>query len=279
MKFKFLGTAAAEGFPSMFCRCEACERARELGGINLRSRSQALVNRDLLLDFPADTHSNARKYALHMDEIKYLFVTHSHLDHFTCEDLIMRGVAFAHNMQEPLLKIYGNEQVRKPYDFFYEKEMYPPVREGYRFCEVSSYQKITAGEYEVIPLPARHMTTEQAYIYVIRQGEKTVLYGTDTGMIFDQVFSFLKEANIYFNMIALDCTMVDNPAKDTDSHMNISQNVRCIDILRKNGNIDDNTKVFATHFSHNGNPLQEELEKKLRQYGIAPTYDGLEVEV
>ena len=61
MKFRYLGTAAAEGFPAMFCRCDACEEARRLGGINLRARSQALIGEDLLLDFPPDTYAHAMR--------------------------------------------------------------------------------------------------------------------------------------------------------------------------------------------------------------------------
>ena len=48
MKLQFLGTAAAEGFPALFCQCENCKRARELGGRNIRSRSQALVDGKIL---------------------------------------------------------------------------------------------------------------------------------------------------------------------------------------------------------------------------------------
>lgn len=279
MKIKFLGTAAAEGFPSMFCRCDYCEEARKSGGKNLRSRSQLLINQDLLIDFPSDTYMHSQVHGLHMDEIKYLFVTHSHLDHFACEDLIMRGVAFAHNIKEPLLTVYGSEQVKTPYDYFYEKEMFGPVRDGYRFECISTYQKITAGEYQVIPLPARHMTTEQAYIYLVIQNEKAVLYATDTGMIYDEVFDFLKKENIYLDMAIFDCTMVNNPTRDIDTHMDISRNVRCVERLRENGNIDKNTKLYATHFSHNGNPMQSELEKQLLPYSIIPAYDGLEVEI
>jgi phosphoribosyl 1,2-cyclic phosphodiesterase len=31
MKLNFLGTAAAEGFPAIFCNCEYCKEARKLG--------------------------------------------------------------------------------------------------------------------------------------------------------------------------------------------------------------------------------------------------------
>ena len=55
MKFKFLGTAAAEGIPGPFCACENCRLAREEGGRSIRGRSQALVDDCLLIDFPADT--------------------------------------------------------------------------------------------------------------------------------------------------------------------------------------------------------------------------------
>jgi phosphoribosyl 1,2-cyclic phosphate phosphodiesterase len=50
MKLLFLGTAAAEGFPGLFCNCASCREARALGGKNLRMRSSLLINEDLLID-------------------------------------------------------------------------------------------------------------------------------------------------------------------------------------------------------------------------------------
>ena len=55
MRIKYLGTAAAEGVPGIFCDCENCKRARKLGGKNIRTRSQAILDDTLLIDFPADT--------------------------------------------------------------------------------------------------------------------------------------------------------------------------------------------------------------------------------
>lgn len=43
MKITYLGTAAAEGFPAMFCNCEYCREAKKLGGKNIRTRSQAII--------------------------------------------------------------------------------------------------------------------------------------------------------------------------------------------------------------------------------------------
>ena len=36
MKLKYLGTAAAEGIPALFCRCEMCAYARKAGGKEIR---------------------------------------------------------------------------------------------------------------------------------------------------------------------------------------------------------------------------------------------------
>ena len=56
MKIRYLGTAAAEGWPALFCSCPICTHAREHGGKNLRTRTQAILDDDLLIDFPPDTY-------------------------------------------------------------------------------------------------------------------------------------------------------------------------------------------------------------------------------
>jgi len=111
MKLKYLGTAAAEGFPAVFCNCDYCREARRLGGKNIRTRSQALVNDDLLLDFPADTYMHFLSNGIEGDKIKYLFITHSHADHLYCHDLNTRGGVYAHDIRQGELKVFGCEDV------------------------------------------------------------------------------------------------------------------------------------------------------------------------
>ncbi|MBQ8685666.1 MAG: MBL fold metallo-hydrolase [Clostridia bacterium] len=278
MKFRFLGTAAAEGFPAVFCRCQACEDARRLRGKNVRTRAQALINDDLLIDFSSDTYSHALQNRLRLDEVKYIFITHSHMDHCAMIDLQMRGGAFAHDMQEPLVTVHGNEGVQKHYESVYEG-MHPLIRASYQFQSIKAYETVKAGDYEVIPLPARHMSTETPFIYVIEYQGKRIFYCLDTGYPYEEVFAFLKASGYRFDMVALDCTIVDNPCKETATHMNGELCVRVVEQLRENGNIDDETKLFVTHFSHNGNPLQERLETMFAPHGMAVAYDGLEVEI
>ncbi|MBO5969107.1 MAG: hypothetical protein J6S14_11500, partial [Clostridia bacterium] len=106
MKIKYLGTAAAEAFPAVFCNCKYCNEARELGGKNIRTRSQSLINDDLLIDFPADTYHHFITHGIRGDRIKYLLITHAHSDHLYQRDLFRRYGCYAHNMSVPTLELY-----------------------------------------------------------------------------------------------------------------------------------------------------------------------------
>lgn len=278
MKFRFLGTAAAEGFPAIFCRCTACEKARKIRGRNIRTRAQALINDDFLLDFPEDTYWHAIQNKLYLDQVKYVFFTHSHMDHCTCIDLAMRGKPFAHDCKEPLVSLYGNAAVKEKYEKVYAG-MFGNALEQFHFEEIQPFTPISAGEYEVVALPARHAPSEKAFVYVIKYKDKCIFYCLDTGWVFDETFAYIREKGYRFDMIALDCTSVDKPSADTAGHMNLQQCARVTEKLRENGNVDENTKIIVTHFSHNGNPIHSRLQKLCKTYGFTPAYDGMEVEI
>ena len=86
MKLQYWGTAAAEGVPAIFCRCELCKEARKRGGRNLRGRPNALVDGVLKIDFNADTYAQSLRYGVDLTEIHHLLVTHTHSDHFYPND-------------------------------------------------------------------------------------------------------------------------------------------------------------------------------------------------
>ena len=44
MKFRYLGTAASEGWPALFCNCEYCLKAKKLGGKNLSKSDSHTVS-------------------------------------------------------------------------------------------------------------------------------------------------------------------------------------------------------------------------------------------
>lgn len=275
MKFRYLGTAAAEGVPGIFCNCDVCNRARELGGADIRTRSQAIISDDLLIDFPPDTFMHIVQNGLRLDKIEYLLMTHSHSDHFLPSDLALRGMDCAHGMRVENLKMYCNQAVS---DRFLNENVFPSVREHIDITVVEPYRLYCFGNYRVIPLPANHMSTETALIYVIEQEGKVILYGNDTGIPSDGVFEFIKSEKIRFDLVSLDCTFGFRYVS-AGGHLCLDGVSRVRNRLYEIGAMDDRSLLYITHFSHNGRPIQSDLEAAAKEFGGKVAYDGLEIQV
>ena len=271
MVLTFLGTAAAEGFPAVFCNCKFCNEARRLGGKNIRTRSQSIVNDDLLIDIPADTYHHFLQNNIAGDKIKYLLVTHAHQDHFYPEELEMRHGAYAHDMRAPILKMLCSEYVK-------EKLEASGVNYGNVEVEViEPFETKELGEYSVTALPARHM--QGALFYMIKQGGKTIKHANDTGYFFEEVFEYLEKNKVKLDMLAMDCTNVDIPISNNGSHMGFKNIEQLLKRLEEIGCVDDNTIKYVNHFSHNANPLQDVLEQRAGEYGCKVSFDGCRVEL
>lgn len=271
MKITYLGTAAAEGFPAVFCNCQYCKEARKLGGRNIRTRSQSLINDDLLIDLPADTYHHFLQNGIEGDRIRYLLVTHPHQDHFYPSELAMRHSPFAHEMRAPVLHVFCSEGTWKAVqdqtgDFG-----------NVVFTVVQPFQSFVIDSYQVMALPARHTADHSGLIYVIR-GEKTLLYAHDTGYFHEEVFDYIREQRLCFDLISLDCTNVDIPVPDTGHHMGFPNIERVLNRLSQMGAVSDATVKVVNHFSHNGNPLQSVLEARASEYDCIVSYDGRTVE-
>ncbi|MBQ7369791.1 MAG: hypothetical protein IJW58_02305 [Clostridia bacterium] len=278
MKFQFLGTAASEGFPALFCNCKYCNEARLRGGKNIRTRSQSIVNDELLIDFPADTYWHAIQNNLRLDKVKTLIVTHSHSDHFDAYDLCTRGHWFAHDLAEEKMHIVCNQAV---YDLYLKdaRDISPVVSDNLIFHVIKPFDSLTLGDYVITALPARHsQKPEQALFYVIQSNGKTILYAHDTGYFFKECFDFIKSKGYVFDFATFDCTNVDGECGEEWSHMSFTEISKVVQKLRESGAITDKTLLYSNHFSHNGNPLHEETCKIAKTYGVEVSYDGLSLE-
>lgn len=273
MKITFLGTAAAEGFPAVFCNCPHCQRARELGGKNIRTRSQTLINDDLLIDLPADTYLHFLQNGIRGDKIGTLLITHSHSDHFYPAELEMHGSCYAHELERPMLNVVCSMDVAKQLMQSFAT-MDQKVVSTLTVHVAKPFVPMTFGEYEITPLPARHAFGETALIYLLRQNGRTFLYAHDTGYLYDEVFDYLAQGQIRLDGVSFDCTNGLIPIKDTGSHMGFDNIVRVIERLRVLGVVDEKTAMTVNHFSHNAAPLQEDLERLAAPFGCAVAYDG-----
>lgn len=274
MKLTYLGTAAAEGFPAVFCNCEHCQKARVLGGKNIRTRSQTMINGELLIDLPSDTYSHFLQNGIEGHKIKYLLVTHSHQDHFYMEELAMRHKPFSHNMQAERIQVFLN---RGSYEKL--KNLHGIEKFGIDYTEIKPFETISFGDYKVTGLPAHHFEGDGALIYIIEQNGKKILYAHDTGYFYDEVFEYIKDNKIVFDMITLDCNHVDERVSDNFVHMGIENNERVVKKLTEMGAVTEKTQKFVNHFSHNSEPFQDRIESLVEPMGFKVSYDGREVEI
>lgn len=278
MKFQFLGTAAAEGCPAVFCNCAYCNEARKRGGKDVRTRSQSIINDELLIDFPADTYWHAIQNNLRLDKVKILLVTHSHNDHFDPYDLSTRGHWYAHDLAEEKLHIVCNQTV---YELFTSivTDISPVVSKNLIFHIIKPFDTVNIGGYEITALRARHSEQpEEAIFYALSHNGKTVLYAHDTGYFFEECFEFIKSKGYVFDFASFDCTNVDGECGEEWSHMSFTEIQKVMRKLREFGAITDKTVCFANHFSHNGSPLHEETSQTAKTYGLQVAYDGLTIE-
>lgn len=274
MKIQYLGTAAAEAFPGIFCSCDFCKQARKNGGKDIRTRSQAIIDDKLLIDFPADSYSHAINYNVDLTSINSLLITHTHNDHFYLEDLGLRFEAFCHDLKGELT-LYGNRTMKEKFAKTYESDPNDTHLKGLLAARVIKPFETTVIEgYSVTPLPADHDKSEECYIYYIEKDGKSLLYGNDTGWFPQATWDFIGTKHL--NLVSLDCTLLKYRVEQ--NHMGIPNVLEVKARLNELNCVDGNTKFVVTHFSHNGHLLHGEIVEMLKPHQIEVAYDGFVVE-
>jgi len=275
MELRYLGTAAAEGCPALFCDCDLCRKAREMGGKELRTRTQALLDGKILIDFPPDTYMHAQREGLELGKIQHLLITHSHMDHFFPVELIHRHEHFGHNAKG-MLHVYGNEAVEKAfYDaVLIDRFKVHPLDDAVKFIRLEPFADFEADGYHIIPVPADHDKRETCLVYIIEKDGKCLLYGHDTGL------DLSREAwdcilGRHYDLISMDATMGRKSSEKY--HMGLPDAERFAAILAEKGCIDEHTVRVVNHFSHNGEMLQSQLEEYAAARGLIAAYDGMKV--
>jgi phosphoribosyl 1,2-cyclic phosphate phosphodiesterase len=231
VRLTFLGTGAAEGYPALWCRCERCAVARSRGGRNLRFRSAALINDDLLLDAGPDLVASAVRLGLDLAPVQAVLVTHPHSDHLDPTVFMWRRRGFV-TTPLPVLHLFGSartlERAARPEELpadLAAARIVPHVFRPFEQLEVQTGTPPEAGapepdprfpepgaevprtparRYRVWTLAASHARPEdEACIFVIqqvtgpevagtgRQALPALLYATDTGPFPDATWEAL----------------------------------------------------------------------------------------
>ncbi|MEK5479513.1 MBL fold metallo-hydrolase [Paenibacillus sp. FSL R5-0407] len=272
MKIHFLGTAAAEGFPNPFCRCETCRKARSAGGKNIRTRSSILIDGVTKVDYSADSHMQALRDQIDMAAIEHLLFTHTHYDHFQPWELYNRTEGYALGIDHPL-HIYGNDAAINQSLI----TVGPAAGDRLAFHLLRPFESIVLGDMRVTPLLANHDPMETCLLFFIEKGGKTLFYGHDTGWLPDDTWKWLEGKVI--DMAILDCTHSYTKNDRNPNHMGIETVLEVQRVLREQSILQSNSLVYVTHITHNSGFLHEDFESVFEPHGIKVAYDSLIVDL
>lgn len=277
MRMQYLGTAAYEGTPAVFCTCATCTAARKAGGRNIRTHAQALVNERILLDFGPDTYAHALRYGLDLAQLHTCLITHTHSDHFYPEDLLARMDGYCTLQTEYPLVIYGSAETGEQLHRLLGTEEDRLGR--LQFHEVHAFEPFEAEDCRITPLPAVH-GTKQPLVYLIQElqrGGKTLLYAHDTYIFDDETWQWLADNAPHLDLVSLDCTM-GLQGGAAGCHMSIADDCVVRDRLLQMGLADEHTHFIANHFSHNGGLTYDRATDPEVNRWMEISYDGMIVD-
>lgn len=269
MQVTLLGTSSAEGWPGLFCRCDACGKARAMGGKNIRTRSSALIDGALKIDFPPDTLYHVIRFNLDLRSLSALLFTHAHDDHFSAPELQYRCEYFVPAPIQDPLPIYGPPEVIMRLESGLDLRMVPV-----QLHTLHAWKPVAIGAYRVTPILAQHDPSQHCFNYIIEDGAgTTLLYASDTGWYEEPTWKFLRR-------FQLDGTVVECAKGPVEggymAHMCIPEVVRMRQKLIGMGCLRPDGPMVTTHFSHLGGLMHEELEAILNPQDILVGYDGMD---
>ena len=280
MKITMLGTAAI-GYPLTFCNCDNCKEARIHKGKSIRKRASILVNDDLIIDLGPDTQTAMTMYDKDMSKIQYLLQTHIHADHYDA-GLLTTRIPYMGMRKHHKLEIYAHPECLKIMSdrvSQYEKAdlMSKEGSDKLNVCghEIRAGEIVLIGNYKVKAIETTHDTKHGSLLFVITENGKSIFYATDTPALTENALEELK--NYKLNVVVMDHTFGN--VEYSFSHLNEKLFIEQVNKMRGLGIIDENTKIYGTHISHDGMTYHEEVEKRAEQNGYQIAYDGLEINI
>lgn len=286
---KFLGTSAADAIPNMHCQCDHCMEARKRQGKDIRMRASFLLDEKNLIDIGQDINAQSQKFNLELFTLQNIFITHSHEDHFSLNELL--NISHAHKNGGAKGREKLNVYLSKP-AYEYIQQLYAAMRrsplheakesEYVQFIPLDYFKSYEVDDMQIYTLKGNHDAYGEGeksinYIFTLQNGDR-ILYASDTGYYSEETLAHL-EGKV--DVVIMECCTGDskNKGKRADSHLDIKHYLEMLDEFSKRNFIDDKTKIYATHMSHSHELMHRELQEVFNKtkYPIEVAYDGLEI--
>jgi phosphoribosyl 1,2-cyclic phosphate phosphodiesterase len=240
-----------------------------------------------MLDMGAEAFQQARKFAAPIVDIRYLFMTHSHSDHFYPQHLLWRWMTpgqelppghdtFGPRFSElPMLHVYGNADVcsllAPRLDTADGEERY-----RMRLHPVEYGRQGQAGDITYLPLEGNHRDrTCNSINYVLQRDGRTILYALDTGWFHDHTYELIKRYR--YDLVVIEGTF--GYGMDSAGHFNLKKLERAIECFQKDNLLREGARFCASHICPHFSPVHDEYAPILAKKGITLAYDGMKLDL
>lgn len=258
MKLRFLGTGTSFGVPVIGCPCAVCHSPDPR---NRRSRHAIILEqggRRLLVDTPPELRLQLIAGGIGM--VDAVWFTHTHADHTAGLDDLR---AFSLRKPQPL-PVYAApehaEELARRFNYVFDPAVHPHEGTSKPDLELRTFESFVPIEiagFEVTPLPVEHGSIEA---YGFRIGD--LGYVTDAKRLHPRTHELL----IGSGTLVLNALWRGNPHP---THLNVEEAVALAERLRVG-------RCFLTHLTHR---LEHQELLATLPAGVAPAYDGLELEL
>ncbi len=252
MKIKFLGTSAGWPLPRLGCKCEICSSKDPK---DTRTRTQLLINDEILVDAGPDTYQHLK--AVDPAKIKYVVLSHEHPDH----TMGFWDLTHIYNNNQPIEIIVTLELVSKI------NNLIGPHRKNLKVKIVKPNESFLLNRVKVEYFPVIHGKTPAFGIKF--KESKIFIYITDFNLILPSQEKTIK----YGDYWAIDGSSLDKIGQGP-GHISIKDGIH----------FSKSFKIKNTYFIHIGHKTgtHQHLENYLKQnadsnFHIA--YDGLEINI
>jgi phosphoribosyl 1,2-cyclic phosphate phosphodiesterase len=270
MKIRYLGTASAEGIPSLFCECSVCVHAREKGGKDIRRRSSVLVDGDTLFDISPDLFSQAVDVAHGLVGLRQIICTRISPETFCAAELFNLSRERSVRQRKLKMQFFLSESAMRVVDGLYGRQT-AALNNYIDFTVMQPFKRYEIFNAGIIPLNAR----TDSFVYIFERDGRRILYGHNSGFFPEETWDFIY--NTYFDFVSLDCASITGGS--VPGHMCLEDNITVKKRLFQQKNINEKTRFVSSNFSHLAGLTHFEIDERLRIDGFTAAYDGLEITV
>lgn len=299
MKLTFLGTSAGESYPALWCHCPNCEYARTHGGRNIRQNSCAFLDDDVMIDLSSHAFHTALRLGVDITQMRYLFVTHDHRDHFDSQHLTWRALPYAEGKMQkitvpferevsihqmgarhtllPNLEMYGHESIMEAL------KKNPRFRsEGMEENYNLSFHALSGGEtfecngLKVTALVSHHGNPGSVLNYIFSRNGSTLLYALDCGGYDKAMLDILCQHR--FDCVVMEGTFGHMP-EEYSMHQNKEKNLRMLKFFQDHHLWVEKPRLILSHMSPHWTPPYDLYVLEMASLGGEVAYDGLTIQV